>query len=299
MPACTHEALVELIRTQPDVVPTLLSDLLGLDLPAFEEARAEATDLTEWVPTEYRADAVVVLRSTQGPVMAAVVEVQRNRDGDKPWVWPVYAATVRGRLRCPTALLVICPDEAIVDWCKRPIRTGHPGWDLEPLVFAPEVIPVVTDPEQARQQPWLALLSAVVHGDGDDGQQILEALTSSIEGMADTEAGLYTDLALLSLSHDVRRNLEALMGIATYEYKSDFALRCIGRGKVEGKAEDILAVLATRGVPVPDRIHARIRACTDTEQLSTWLRRAVTVSSSDDIFAEPVGAAPVANNSDR
>jgi hypothetical protein len=46
----------------------------------------------------------------------------------------------------------------------------------------------------------------------------------------------------------------------------------------------ILAVLAARGVTVPDKVHAHLVECADREQLDTWGRRAATADSIEDIF---------------
>jgi hypothetical protein len=49
--------------------------------------------------------------------------------------WPVYLATARRVSKCPAAVLVVlCPDLAEAEKCRQPIRTGHPGFDLVPIV---------------------------------------------------------------------------------------------------------------------------------------------------------------------
>lgn len=53
-----HDALVELFRQRPSLAAELLAEPLGVELPAWREARLDAGDLTEVLPTEYRADAV-------------------------------------------------------------------------------------------------------------------------------------------------------------------------------------------------------------------------------------------------
>jgi hypothetical protein len=63
----------------------LLRDVLGLSLPQWTEARVESAELTEVVPTEYRADLVLLLLDGK-PIFGLVVEVQLSRDEDKrPW----------------------------------------------------------------------------------------------------------------------------------------------------------------------------------------------------------------------
>lgn len=58
MPSFSHEALVELFRNAPDLAAQLLRAALHLELPEYTEARLASSDLTELVPTEFRADAV-------------------------------------------------------------------------------------------------------------------------------------------------------------------------------------------------------------------------------------------------
>src|SRR5258708_24110841 len=41
------------------------------------------------------------------PVLGIVLEMQFSTDEDKRYAWPVYAANLRARIRCPVCLLVI------------------------------------------------------------------------------------------------------------------------------------------------------------------------------------------------
>lgn len=100
-----HEGLLLLFRNRPTLAPELPRDALGLGLPAWSEARVESAELTEVVPTEYRADLVVLLLEGR-PVFAIVVEVQLARDEDKRKTWPLYLTSLRSRVGCPTAFKV-------------------------------------------------------------------------------------------------------------------------------------------------------------------------------------------------
>jgi hypothetical protein len=71
------------------------------------------------------------------------------------------------------------------------------------------------------------------------------------------------------------------MRTGTREYKSDFARRYYA----EGEACAIFAVLATRGISVPEEARVRISECTDLAQLESWVYRAVTAESVEDLFA--------------
>lgn len=292
MPSRDHEVLIELFRNRPSLAPELLHEALGVKIPAFTEARAESTDLTDCQPTEYRADAVISL--TDGTrVMAVVVEIQRRRDPKKWLSWPVYLATLRARLGCPVSLLVICPDERVAAWCRTPIDMGHAGWILTPHVIGPSTVPVVTDPEEAVRDPELAVLSALAH---HEDTRVLDAFERSLRSIEDDKLSFYTDFVIAALPDAARKYLEALMVAGTYEYQSDFVKKFISQGrdegvaqgkaegKVEGKAQDILMVLSTRSIPVSEETRERVGACTDVDQLDVWLRRAVTAESADDLF---------------
>jgi hypothetical protein len=239
---------------------------------------------------EYQADAVVVLSSDAGqPVFAVVVEVQRGRDRDKRWSWPVYLSSVRARTRCPAILLVVCTEPAIAQWCAAPIEMGHPGWRLAPVVAGPKTVPVVTDPAAAARTPELAVLSAITHGGDIEAQQILEVLIPALAAIDDHLAQLYADFVLMMLPEATRKHMEVLMGTSTYQYQSDFARKYVAEGraegKAEGKAEAIFILLKTRGITVSEEIRGRILACAEVSQLDEWIQRTATADSTDDLFA--------------
>ena len=77
---------------------------------------------------------------------------------------------------------------------------------------------------------------------------------------------------------------------------SPFAKQHYGRGKADGleegraegeargEANAVLTVLGVRKIEVPEDARARIRGCTDMEQLDAWLRRAAVANSITDLF---------------
>lgn len=175
-------------------------------------------------------------------------------------------------------LLVVCSDTRTAARCATPIPLGHPGFVLTPLVLGPDQVPVVTDAEQAGHSPALAVLSAMSHGNHPERNRILEALMSAL--VDDDHREMYADVVLAVRPAAARRYLEKLMRTGTYEYKSDFARRYFG----QGEAKAVLGFLAARGIDIPDDARARITECTDIEQLDTWVRRAATATSIQDLF---------------
>lgn len=278
-----HEALVEPFRQQPGLAAELLTGPLKIEVPEFQQARLDSGELTEATPTEYRADAVVVLAKDDTPVLGVVVEAQVRPNDDKQWTWPQYLISFRSRIRCPTILLVICPDASTARRCAAPIPLGHPGLVLQPLVIGPDRVPVVTDPARASHNPALAVLSAIAHGDHPERDRILHALMSVL--VDDDLHERYADLVLANLPDAARHHLEKLMTTGTYEYQSDFARRYFSKGKAEGEAKALLALLDARGIEITDEARTRITECTDVDQLETWVRRAATIDSINDLFS--------------
>jgi hypothetical protein len=256
------------------------------------------------VPTEYRADLVVLLWEGK-PVLAIVVEVQLSRDEDKRASWPLYLTSLRSRVACPTVLLVVAPDAAVARWCAQPIELGHPGFRLQPLVAGPDAIPVVSDPEVAGREPELAVLSAMAHGREEVGPAIAEAVLKSAGGLEAERFRLYVDLAVSSLSEAARRALEALMKSGTYEVQTELFRQWIAQGREEGLKEGlqeglqeglhrgelaaVFEVLDARGIQVDEASRQRLMACKELSQIKLWLRKAVTVQSVQELFErEPV-----------
>jgi hypothetical protein len=296
MASTLHEGLVELFHRDPALAAKLVSGSLGVDLPAWDTARPFSNDVTGRDPAEARADSVTELTFGGAVVAALIVEVQLGTDREKRLTWPAYVANLRRRLGRDVILLVVSPFPRVARWSAKPIPLGHPGYVLTPLVFGPDQVPLVDDPHQARRSPELAVLSALAHGDGPHRESALPALLDGLQVVDGDHVYLYTDV-VAALSEAARHCLEALMNLATYEPISpyfrrqrDKALaegRAEGRakGRAEGEAKALLAVLAARGIAVTTAARERITACADLDQLDTWLQRAATASTVDDVFA--------------
>ena len=134
-----------------------------------------------------------------------------------------------------------------------------------------------------------------------------KAALAVLRTLDDDKAALYTDMVLFSMRAAARAILEDLMANGTYRYQSDFAKRYVAQGVVQGRAEGraegrteglelgrtegraegkalaVLAVLAERGVEVPDAVRAKVLACTDAPTLDAWITRAVTVKTASEL----------------
>ena len=285
MPSMAHEVLVDLFKNRPELGPELLTEALGVTLPSYSEARVVSIDLTQIRPAEYRADVVVLLLDAGAPISVVIVEVQLAVDDDKRFTWPEYLMGARARYRCPAGLLVVAPQPEVAAWCAQPIDTGVPGFVLIPPVLGRQAVPVITDPAEAARRPELAVLSAMAHGESEQGAAIASAVLPAVRGLDDERARFYGDLVLNSLNDAARRALEAMM--KGYEYQSDFAKKYVALGRSEGEAYALLTVLRGRGIAVPDAARERILAEKDPARLERWLEKAGTSASVMEIFDDP------------
>src|SRR6185436_5075084 len=124
---------------------------------------------------------------------------------------------------------------------------------------------------EAVRRPELAVLSAMAHGETEQGATIAGAVLPAIRGLDDDRVRIYCDLVYKSLNEAARRALEAMM--KGYEYQSDFAKKYVAQGRdqgrTEGRAEEaarnVLTVLRVRGIAVPDDVRERILAQKEPE----------------------------------
>jgi len=296
-----HEALLQLFRNRPSLAPELLEEALQVELPEYSEARIDSADLNQIQPTEYRADLVVLLLRAE-PVLGIVVEVQLAPDERKTFVWPLYVTGLRARLQCAVCLLVVTEDEATARWAARPIDLGGSN-RFTPWVIGPSGVPEVTDLEQARADPELAVLSALAHGRSTDvtrSAQIAHAAHSAAHDLDAERAGLYFDLVLQALSEGARAALQS-MDPAKYEYQSDFAKRYVTLGKTQGREEGraegraegaalgratlVAKQLTHRFGPLSQTVHARLTSAS-VEELDAIGERLLTARNLEEALAQ-------------
>lgn len=286
MPSALHEGLIELFRLRETLASELLTDVLGLELPAFE--RTEFGDSVLNAGTERRADAVILLRQAERVVFGIVIEAQLRKDVDKHFRQPFYAASVRDRDRCEVVVLVITPDQETAEWAAQPIKLG-PGFVCQPFVLGPDLVPYVTT-EQARKAPELGILSAMVHGHEENGLEIaLSALAGVVEVEGDERRQMFYDLVVAGLTEAAQKEFEAMALSENYEFQSSVVKNLIARGEAVGRKEGasrlLIGALEHRGFVVDDGLRAQIHnASGDT--LNRWMFRLMDGGDLASIFSD-------------
>ncbi len=293
-----HEGPLFLLGERPE----LLTTLLGMDLPADARVALANAELTQAVPLERRADAVVTIEQHGTVTHAFVVEVHLAIDPEKAFSWPLYLASLHARVRCPTSLVVLAPDAAVAAWARRAIATFG-GGQFRPVVLGPDEVPRITSLDLAVRMPELAVLSALVHGDAPGAETVITALVHALARLDDPIAESYLDLVpSSSVGNLVRAALEASMPLTNYEYKSDFAKKYVAQGRTEGREEGreegrtegrvdaarrlLLAILEERNLGPSDGTRARVEATSTPELLERWVRTAATATHEEDVFED-------------
>jgi hypothetical protein len=292
----------------------ILHDLLGVDVPTGLSARLESNDFNDRPSKDFQPDVVVSVGPDREPVHAVIVEVQQRKLPSKLKQLARYAAQLWLMLDCPVTVLCVCPDSDVAAFYAKPIETTLSGYMPQPVVLGPDEVPPITDPEQVARWPEVAALSVMMHG---RRREVIEALATGLELLKPDDASCLVEYAFRMAGVEAKKYMEEIMSRTTWPVYSPFAKEHFGRGKEEGRTEGIkeglkegieegrkegikegiregvavgeakavLTVLATRGIEVPEKMRARIEACTDLPQLEKWLGRAVTAASAADLFA--------------
>jgi len=201
----------------------------------------------------------------------------------------------------PVVLLVVCPKASVARWAARPLEFGPGAGALQPLVVGPDRVPV----RPGSQRPELAMLAALIHGDGPDRRGALENLVETAVGVAGDRRVRYLEMAYAALSAAGRRCLEELMETRTEPeltgLRDALVRRAKKRARQEGLAEGLaagrtagrtagladatIAVLQSRGLAVDEPSRDRIQAAT-LDELERWIHRAPTVASVPELLAD-------------
>jgi hypothetical protein len=240
------------------------------------------------VPRTYHADGMLLYcDAADQPVLAAVLEVQRGWDPAKRWTWKLYVAQLESELMVNTALVVFCPDPAIARRYRGMFEFEGLSLPLRPFIFTPSDVPLLVDVELAKASPALAVFSAICHGRDARVDEVFPALAAVLRTLGPTKAVLYHDIVLAGLPRASRARWEAFM-TTTFDspYLSERFRELHAQGQAVGEVHAVLTVLDARGVEVPEAVREQILACTDLTVLDTWLRRAVTADSAEDVVRE-------------
>lgn len=284
MPKIRHEAVVEILQNEPELVLSLLECAgmqqrfgSGVTLAIADSNLSDRDAAAEHEQIRgLFSDNVFVFEGT-GRRVAVIAEVQTGRpDEERSLSWPAYVANARRRHRCDTLLMVFAITQDAARGSAKAIRMGHPGWDLVPLISGIGRTPGMPSAD-GRFAAELVLLRVITRElaltTHDTRMFALAAIQSAPRERVERYSKYIKELAPPS----ARKPLETLMKTVL---KDAFVDGWLNRGR----AEMLLALLEMR-FSVPDDIRKRVEGCDDAEQIMTWFKRVPAAASLDEVFA--------------
>jgi hypothetical protein len=160
------------------------------------------------------------------------------------------------------------------------IHTGHPGWDLIPLVSGIGLTPG-TPSDDGRFAAELVLLRVITRELTLNTHDARMFALTAIRSAPAERIERYTRYLKALVPASTRGSLETLMKTVL---KDDFVDGWIAQGLAQGRAEMLLDLLEMR-FSVPEDIRKRIEKCNDTNQIKTWHKRVLAATSLEDVFA--------------
>ncbi|MEU3730238.1 hypothetical protein AB0E81_12605 [Streptomyces sp. NPDC033538] len=299
MVSSSHEAMHRIFQDHPTLFARV-SETLGIPFPSPTGITALPNDVTETKPVDRRIDTLLRIDTeSHGPFLLAV-EAQKKKDPEKSASWGYYLAYLRSKYRLPPLLLVICQDRATAEWAARTDPIGFCSWPsltVRPIVVGPGNMPVISDPAEVLDDIALATLSTIVHGASPDIEGILKTMSTALQEAPDDVRDPVIEFIFQGLDKlpaaDIWRKL-VVVDLSFYkssffqevreEVREEARAEARAEGATARAAEDVLAVLDTRGVDVPQEARARITDCDDPDVLRAWLRQAAIATSIDDVF---------------
>lgn len=187
--------------------------------------------------------------------------------------------------------MVLCAERKVGEWASRTHLFGAdfaPTATLKPLVLSPLNVPKVTSPDIAEQNLALASLSVIVHSADLDNHVIMRALSAAMQTRTPAvDMSLWTELVERGLGKSPAAQLwRSLMAVDLSFFQSETSQQLRKEGRVQGHAQSVLEFLKARGVEVSESARERILSCTDEELLGTWVVRAVTATSVEELWGE-------------
>jgi hypothetical protein len=294
MVSSAHEAMHQIFR-DPGLFARALPKA-GIAFPEPTAIQTLDTDLTEIKPLERRVDTLLRMDTADGGSYLLAVESQGRRDPDKLNSWTYYLAHLYAKYKLPPVLLIACRDKATASWAAKPIRIGlptHTSIAVFPLVLGPDNLPAIIDPDEAARDLPLSVFSALTHAKDPALPAILDALATALANTGGETAQGWAEYTEIGLGDAQTRALwRHLMATYTPRFPGSGTLieetliKGEAEGRAKGRAEDILRILGLRGIDVPEAARERITGCTDLDTLGTWFDRALTATSTEEMFAE-------------
>jgi hypothetical protein len=320
VPQTLHQGVVRVFQDDPALAFDLARSVFGVELPELDDIHDRKSELDRFAPCvgdtgELRPDLAFSARVLESSRrrrrrrgVALVLEVQRRIVQLERWrIW-VYWALFAEHLKMSTIVMVVALNDAVARWARSIGKSEFPPRDCL-LVLDRQNMPRITDLDQARQRPSMAVLSALIH-EGDI--EVLRVGFAVTLELPDDRRWRYTTalfgVAPVSEQVQLRKELKEMEeryqltraernSIAFYDGKLEGKREGRRQGRREGKEEGlregerqglvtlVLTILELRQIRLKRGMKGQIRACKDIEQLERLAARARHIDSIDELFA--------------
>jgi hypothetical protein len=294
MPSIRHEAVVQLLRCNLKLAPYLLAGT-GYKVPPGTLVQVDS-NLSDPAPHEWRADIVTAVLHGARAGLAIVNEAQTSRPKRKKRrSWVGYVAVAGDEHDCDVVLLAIALSRDVARSCAKTFRTGHPGFDLTPIVSGPDNTPHPETPGAEEVSVELTVLN-VLNGNFDLADAAVRAYVIGKLATATRELRtIYTRYIYRTVPGAVRQAMEEdvktslrvpFIDDAIEEGLAKGLAQGLEQGIPQGEGRMLLRMLAARGFVIPADIRELVEGCTDIEQLDRWGERAATAESLAEVFGD-------------
>jgi hypothetical protein len=286
-PSVRHQGLIELMKTFPQTPLHLVEPDLQLGYPVQGPLEARVSDCdARGLRMDIRLD--YFQPGDPDPVLAIVVEVQLDKEGDLRWRLCPYVGFTSHDARCATDILVLCGTRALAKKLAVPVLVGARGNSITPLAVGPGQVPVIDNLEDAMADPGLLMLSAWHHAEeSDDMRELLVGLIVQarqwLEAVEKDKARQYHQLAFAILPAPSMRRYKEMTATTIHEF---IATEVYPEFVCEGWAGATLETLKFRRVPVPEEIRDEILGCKDLETVRMRNGRAHTAATAREVIAD-------------
>lgn len=286
MPSATHQDLVLLFRSHPELVVEL-ARAAGAALAPVDELRERGSQVDSPLAPHLalQADLIIEGRRRGRVLWAIVLEVQLGPDPAKRWSVDLYRASVAYLLRRTVWVLMYSPDPKVRRWTATRMFRDRPR--LAPLVVQPAMIPVPSRIDPVAADPGRIVLAAVTHADPATVELALRLLWT----LAPRHGERYIRLVMASVREEVLRGLLDKLDydesqenydepLSEFERRGSSFVR--GRregldlGRLEALRQTLLAVADARGLALSREDRARVDALKHAPTLRAWIARAAT-----------------------
>lgn len=282
-----HESFLAILHDRAEIVPQLAKEGLGINIESHARVRPASEAMTERFPAELNCDGVQICEDENGtPVHAFITEVQRKPDPDKYYSWPAYQTHLFHRMKCPATLISFCTNRVTAKWASNMrSRTGQRNIIFQPWVLGPDELPLLTQHDGRANYLERSVMAMLVNSEEKVIDHAVESYIHDVAKLTNDDIQRYTIYALSCLDEGARSLVEILMeDRRIFPYGSPLLERTQKESEARGEASALLKVMESRGIGLTEELRERVRTCTDVDQLDTWLVRASTASTVDEVF---------------